>query len=239
MISSTILILFFPLGSFPFIPPSSTVRSVFSCLRIWPIHLLFLFLISDNKFFFSFRRLRTSALVYLSVHFTFTNLLQTHISNGSSLVVSAFFMVQVSDPYKATLHTRVLTNLFFTSRFILLWVFFGLLKALFAIPIVTRISFSEYPDNERMLPRYLNSSTCYSISPSTINFAALGFPIFMIFVFLMFIFMPYFFTTLFVSSNIFLWTFFRVSSHSLAWCLQRNCMCMCLRLDYLCLLQKR
>ena len=29
----------------------------------------------------------------------------------------AFFMVQVSDPYMATLHTKVFPNLFFTSSF--------------------------------------------------------------------------------------------------------------------------
>jgi len=34
MISSNILIIFFPCGHFPFILPSSTVRSIFSCLRI-------------------------------------------------------------------------------------------------------------------------------------------------------------------------------------------------------------
>ena len=142
MISSTILILFLPLERFPFILPSSTMRSIFSRLRIWPIHLLFLFIISDNKLFFSFTRLRTSALIYLFVHFTFTNLLQTHISNGSSLVVSAFCMVQVSDPDNATLHTKVLTNLFFYLTFLSSReYFFGLLKALFAIPILTRTSF--------------------------------------------------------------------------------------------------
>jgi len=65
-----VLILFLPLGRFPFILPSSTVRSIFSCLRIWPIQFLFLFLISDNKLFFSFTRLRTSALVFLCFHFT-------------------------------------------------------------------------------------------------------------------------------------------------------------------------
>jgi len=124
MISSNILIIFLPLGRFPFILPSSTVRSIFSCLRISPIHLLFLFLISDNKHFFSFIRLRTSALVSLSIHFTFTNLLQTHVSNASSLVGSAFFMIQVSDPYMATFQTKVTPNLFLPPVLILLRVVF-------------------------------------------------------------------------------------------------------------------
>jgi len=57
-------------------------------------------------------------------------------------------MVQVSDPYMATLQlqTKVLTNLFFNSVLIPYECFFSLLKSLFAIPILTRISFSEYPD---------------------------------------------------------------------------------------------
>jgi len=51
---------------------------------------------------------------------------------------------------------QVLTNLFFNSSFNPpMSIFFSLLNTLFAISILTRISFSEYPDDERMLPRYL------------------------------------------------------------------------------------
>src|SRR5207244_9991732 len=57
----------------------------------------------------------TSSLLVLSSQLTFSNLLQTHISNASNLSIASFFMTQVSHPYcgpySATGHTNALTIL--------------------------------------------------------------------------------------------------------------------------------
>src|SRR2546426_5331561 len=90
----------------------------------------------------------TSSLLVLSSQLTFSNLLQTHISNASNLSIASFFMIQVSHPYcgpySATGHTSALTILFLSALFILLdSKSFRLLNISFAHPIRCLMHYSH------------------------------------------------------------------------------------------------
>src|SRR6476469_4211309 len=131
--SSIMPILGLPLGLFLSILPSSTNFIGPPPLTICPIHFFFLSHIVFIKFLFSFIKLNTCSFVLLSIQLTFPILLHTHISKAFKRFISSFLMVHISQPYRTTGHTSVLTNLFLRSTLILLVSsFFLLLNASFA-----------------------------------------------------------------------------------------------------------
>src|SRR2546426_9689732 len=120
MRSSIIPILGLPLALLFSILPSSTSFNNPSPLTTCPIQFFFRLTIVSTILLLSTTASSTSSLLILSSQLTFSNLLQTHISNAANLSIAFFFMTQVSHPYSATGHTRTLTNLFLSTLFKLL-----------------------------------------------------------------------------------------------------------------------
>lgn len=110
--SDTIPILGLPLPLLPFIFPSSTSLSMLFPLRMCPNQFFFRLLIVSLKILTSFTLFSTSSFVTRSFQLIPSILLHNHISRLSILLSSAFFIVHVSDAYKATLQTRHLKSLF-------------------------------------------------------------------------------------------------------------------------------
>ena len=71
--------------------------------KMWPIQLVFRFLISCRIFLCSLTLSNTSSFLTWSVQLIFSILLQHHISELSSYFWSAAWSVQVSAPYRAML----------------------------------------------------------------------------------------------------------------------------------------
>ena len=100
----------------PSIFPSIRVYFNESALRIrWPKYWSFSFSISSPTEYSGFNFFRIDWFDLVSVQRTLKNLLQHHTLKASILCHSAFFMVQLSHPYKGTGKTIALT----------LWTFIG------------------------------------------------------------------------------------------------------------------
>ena len=99
--------LFLPLSIFP----SIRVFSKESVLRIrWPKYWSFSFSISPSTEYSGLISFRMDWLDILAVQGTLKSLLQYHISKGSILWCSAFFVVQLTHPYMTTGKTIALTR---------------------------------------------------------------------------------------------------------------------------------
>ena len=110
------LILCHPLLLLPPIPPSISVFSHESALRIrWPKYWSFSFSISPSNEYLGLISFRVDWLNLLAVQGTLKSLLQ-HSSKASTLQCSAFFMVQLSHPYMTTGKTIALTRQTFVSK---------------------------------------------------------------------------------------------------------------------------
>ena len=110
------LILYPPLLLLPSIFPSIRVFSNESALRIrWPKYWSFSFSISPSN---EHPRLifRMDWLDLLAVQGTLKSLLQHHSSKASILLRSAFFIVQLSHPYRTTGKTIALTRWTFVDK---------------------------------------------------------------------------------------------------------------------------
>src|SRR5574341_893142 len=108
---SSHLILCRPLLLWPPIPPSIRVFSNESTLhRRWPKYWSFSFSIIPSKEIPGLISSRMDWLDLLAVQGTLKSLLQHHTSKASILWLSAFFTVQLSDPYKTTGKTIALTR---------------------------------------------------------------------------------------------------------------------------------
>ena len=108
------LILCCPLLLLPSIFPSITVFSSESALRIrWPKYWSFNFSISPSNEYSGLISFRMDWLDLLAVQGTLESLLQHHSLKASILQRSAFFIVQLSHPYRTTGKTK----LFLTFRF--------------------------------------------------------------------------------------------------------------------------
>ena len=111
----------YPLSSYPLlllppIPPSIRVFSNESTLRMrWPKYWSFSLSISPSNEHPGLVSFRMDSLDLLAVQGTPKSLLQHHSSKASVLKCSAFFIVQLSHPYKTTGKTIALTR----------WTFFG------------------------------------------------------------------------------------------------------------------
>ena len=127
------LILCRPLLLLPSILPSLRVFSNESVLHIrWPKYWSFSFSISPSNEYSGLISFRIDWLDLLAVQGTLKSLLQHHSSKASILWHSAFFMVQLSHPYKTigktialTIHTfvgKVMSLLFnMLSRFLIVF----------------------------------------------------------------------------------------------------------------------
>ena len=126
---------------------------------------------------------------------------QNHISHASNLLVSSFFNVHDFALYNKMLHTVVFKIFFPRSRLIpVVSSSFLLLKAAFAIAILTLISLEYRPSSPTILPSYLKSVTCFSCIPFIGVFNSfLSLSFFLIFVFFIFILLSYLSTVSFSS----------------------------------------
>ena len=105
------LILGRPLILLPPIPPSIRVFSNESTLRMrWPKYWSVSFSIIPSKEIPGLISFRMDWLNLLAVQGTLKSLLQHHSSNASILQRSAFYTVQISNPYMTTGKTRALTR---------------------------------------------------------------------------------------------------------------------------------
>ena len=129
------LILCCPLP-WPSIFPSIRVFSNESALRIrWPKYWSFSFSTSPSNEYSGLISLRTDWFDSLVIQWTLKNLLQHHSLKALILWASAFFMVQLSHPYKTTGKTIALTIWTFVSKVMSL--LFNTLSR-FVIPILSR-----------------------------------------------------------------------------------------------------
>ena len=112
---SIIWYLLLPQTFFPFTIPSRASFSRQFVHSQWPSLFIFLFLISSSVILPPPTLSSTTAFFILSVHFTLSILLHTHISNASSRFCLFRRSVQVSAPYNITLHTKHFTSLFRSS----------------------------------------------------------------------------------------------------------------------------
>ena len=99
------------------IPPSIRVFSNESTLRMrWPKYCSFSFSISHSKEHSGLIFFRMDWLDLLAVQGTLKSLLQHYSSKASILLRSAFFIVQLSHPYKTTGKTIGLTRQIFVGK---------------------------------------------------------------------------------------------------------------------------
>ena len=106
-----------PLLLLPSIFPSIRVFSNESALHIrWSKYWSFSFSISPSSEHSGPISFRMDSLDLLAVQGTLKSLLQHHSSKASILWLSAFFMVQLSDPYMTTGKTIALTRQIFVDK---------------------------------------------------------------------------------------------------------------------------
>ena len=106
-----------PLLLLPSIFPSIRVFSNESVLHIrWPKYWSFHFSISPSNEYSGLISLRMDWMDLLAVQGTLKSLLQPHSSKASILRRSAFFIVQLSQPYMTTGKTMVLTRRTFVGK---------------------------------------------------------------------------------------------------------------------------
>ena len=111
------LILCHPLLVLPSIFPSITVFSKESVLRIrWPKYWSFSFSLSPSNEYSGLISFRIDWFDLLAVQGILRSLLQHHSSKASVLQHSAFFMVQLSHPYRTTRKTIALTTWTFVNK---------------------------------------------------------------------------------------------------------------------------
>ena len=116
---SSHLILRYPLLLLPPNPPSIRVFSNESTLRIrWPKYWSFSFSISPSNEHPGLISFRMDSLDPLAIQGTLKSLLQHHSSKASILRRSAFFTVQLSQPYMTTGKTITLTRQTFVGKVI-------------------------------------------------------------------------------------------------------------------------
>ena len=114
---SSHLIPYRPLLLLPPIPPRNRVLSNESTLRMrWPKYWSFSFSISPSNAHPGLISFRMDWLDLLALQGTLKSLLQHHTSKASILRSSAFFIVQLSHPYRTTGKTTALTRRTFVGK---------------------------------------------------------------------------------------------------------------------------
>ena len=125
----------------PSIFPNIRVFLNESVLQIrWPKHCSFSFSISPSNEYSRLISFRIDWLDILAVQGTLQNLLQHHSSIASILRCTAFFIVQLSHPYRTTGKTITLTR----------WTFFGKVMSLL-FNMLSRLVITFLPRSKRFL----------------------------------------------------------------------------------------
>ena len=169
VVPSSHLILCHPLLLLPPIPPSIRVFSNESALHMrWLKYWSFSFSISPSNEHPGLISFRIDWLDLLAVQGTLKSLLQHHSSKASILWYSAFFTVQLSQPYMTTGKTIALTR----------WTFVGKVRSLL-FNLLSRLVITFLPRSKRLLiswlqspsavilePPKIKSATVYTVSPS-------------------------------------------------------------------------
>jgi len=149
------LILCHPLFLPPSIFPSIRVFSNESVLRIrWPKYCSFSISISPSNEYSGLISFRMDWLDLLAVQGTLKSLLQHHSSKASVLRCSAFFIVQLSQPYMTIGKTIALTR----------WTFVGKVMSLI-FNMLSRLIIAFLPGSNRLLISWLQSSTALILEP--------------------------------------------------------------------------
>ena len=188
---SSHLIFCCPLLLLPPILPSIRVFSNESTLHMrWPKYWSFRFNINPSNEHLGLISFRMDWLDLLAVQGTLKSLLQHYSSKASILQCSAFFPVQLSDPYMTTGKTIALTIQTFVGKVMSL--LFNMLSRL-VITFLPRskhllISWLQSPSAVIMEPKKIKSDTVSTVSPS-ISHEMMG-PDAMILVFWMLNFKP-------------------------------------------------
>ena len=143
---SSICCLGFSLLFFSYSRPSINSLIRLFPLRTCPIQFFCRLVIVFINDLFSPTLFKISSLFIWSCHLIHSIFLHNHISNASSFLTLFCFNVHVSHAYNVTLHTVVLTILFFYSRLkFLISSIFLLLNDSFPIAILLSISLSHFP----------------------------------------------------------------------------------------------
>ena len=153
------LILCCPLLLLPPIPPSNSVFSNESTLHMrWPKYWNFSFSISPSNEYPGLVSFRMDWLDFLAVQGTLKSLLQHHSSKASVLRCSAFFTVQLSDPYMTTGKTIAFTR----------WTFVGKVMSLL-LNLLSRLVITFLPRSKRLLISCLQSPSAVILKPPKIK----------------------------------------------------------------------
>ena len=114
----------------------------------------------------------TDLLVCLAVHDIRSSLLQHHISKLSIILLSAFLIVQDSQPYSTTGKTNAFNILHFVVIFISLSFHILFSPVIAALPNANRLKISplQEPESSILAPRMTKSRTTPTFSPSTSNY---------------------------------------------------------------------
>ena len=155
VMTSSHLILCHPLLLLPPIPPSITVFSNESTLRIrWPKYWSFSFSIIPSKEFPGLISFRMDWLDLLAVQGTLKSLLQNYSSKASILWCSAFFTVQLSHPYITTGKTIALTRRTLVGKVMSL-----------LLNILSRLIITFLPRSKNLLISWLQSPSAVILEP--------------------------------------------------------------------------
>ncbi|XDA82394.1 hypothetical protein R6Z07F_012311 [Ovis aries] len=151
----------------PSVFPSIRVFSSESVLRIrWPKYWSFSFSISPSNEYSGLISFRIDWLDLLAVQGTLKSLLQHHSSKASILQHSAFFRVQLSQPYMTTGKTTALTRQTFVGK---------VMSLLFNM--LSRLAITFLPRSKRLLISWLQSPSAVILEPPKIK--SLSFPIYL------------------------------------------------------------
>ena len=154
VMSSSHLILCHPLFLSPSIFPSIRVFSNESVLCVrWPKYWSFSFYISPPNEHPGLISFRMDWLDLLAVQGTLKSLLQHH-SSKASILLSAFFTVQLSHPYMTTGKTIPLTR----------WTFVGKVMSLL-LNMLSRLVITFLPRSKRLLISWLQSPSAVILEP--------------------------------------------------------------------------
>ena len=149
------LILCHPLLLLPSIFPSIRVFSNESALHIrWPKYWSFSFSISPTDEHPGLLSFRMDWLDLTAVQGTLKSLLQQHSSKASILWRSAFFTVQLSQPYMTTGKTIALTRRTFIGKVMSL-----------LLNILSRLVITFLPRSKRLLISWLQSPSAVILEP--------------------------------------------------------------------------
>ena len=127
------------------------------CIR-WPKYWSFSFNISPSNEYLGLISFRMDWLDLLTVQGTCKSLLQHHSSKASILRCSAFFSVQLSQPYMTPGKTIALTR----------WTFVGKLISLL-FNMLSRLVITFLPGSKRLLISWLHSPSAVILEPQNIK----------------------------------------------------------------------